>query len=106
MNKIVLANGGTLEPSTLSTLKDKCTELGYELVEEEKLKVELPKEKVYTIMQPPPPLPDITMLDSPVSNCRKVRSYHEGDSIHVSLSAERKTKTRKRIEKRNDYGNK
>lgn len=36
MNKIVLANGGTLESSTVSALKDKCAELGYELVEEEK----------------------------------------------------------------------
>lgn len=98
MNKIVLANGGTLEPSTLSTLKDKCTELGYELVEEEKLKVELTKEKVYTIMQPPPPLPDITMLDSPVSNCRKVRSYHEGDSIHYNkciIKRRKKNKNKK-----------
>lgn len=98
MNKIVLANGETLEPSTLSTLKDKCTELGYELVEEEKLKVELPKEKVYTIMQPPPPLPDITMLDSPVSNCRKVRSYHEGDSIHYNkciIKRRKKNKNKK-----------
>lgn len=98
MNKIVLANGGTLEPSTLSTLKDKCTELGYELVEEEKLKVELPKEKVYTIMQPPPLLPDITMLDSPVSNCRKVRSYHEGDSIHYNkciIKRRKKNKNKK-----------
>lgn len=98
MNKIVLANGGTLEPSTLSTLKDKCTELGYELVEEEKLKVEFPKEKVYTIMQPPPPLPDITMLDSPVSNCRKVHSYHEGDSIHYNkciIKRRKKNKNKK-----------
>lgn len=98
MNKIVLANGGTLELSTLSTLKDKCTELGYELVEEEKLKVELPKEKVYTIMQPPPPLPDITMLDSPVSNCRKVHSYHEGDSIHYNkciIKRRKKNKNKK-----------
>lgn len=98
MNKIVLANGGTLEPSTLSTLKDKCTELGYELVEEEKLKVELPKEKVYTIMQPPPPLPDITMLDSPVSNCRKVHSCHEGDSIHYNkciIKRRKKNKNKK-----------
>lgn len=45
MKKIVLANCGTLEPSTLSALKDKYTELGYELVEEEKLKVELPKRR-------------------------------------------------------------
>ena len=82
MKKIVLANCGTLEPSTLSALKDKYTELGYELVEEEKLKIELPKEKVYTIMQPPP-LPDITMLDSPVNNCKN-RSYHEGDNIHYN----------------------
>ena len=43
MKKIVLANCGTLEPSTLSALKDKYTELGYELVEEEKLKIELPQ---------------------------------------------------------------
>lgn len=84
MNKIVLANCGILEPSTLSTLKDKCTELGYELVEEEKLKVELPKEKVYTIMQPPPPLPDIQILDSPISKCKKVRSYHAGNEIHYN----------------------
>lgn len=96
MNKIVLANCGTLEPSTLSALKDKCTELGYELVEEEKLKVELPEEKVCTIMQPPP-LPDITMLDSPVSNCKK-RSYHEGDNIHYNkciIKRRKKNKNKK-----------
>lgn len=40
MNKIVLANCGTLEPSTLSTLKDKCTELGYELIEEKIIRYE------------------------------------------------------------------
>lgn len=98
MNKIVLAHCGTLEPSTLSALKDKCTELGYELVEEEKLNVELLEEKIYTIMQPPPPLPDITMLDSPVSNCRKVRSYHEGDSIHYNkciIKRRKKNKNKK-----------
>ena len=102
MNKILLANCGTLEPSTLSALKDKYTELGYELVEEEKLKVELPKEKVYTIMQPPPPLPDITMLDSPVSNCRKVRSYHEGDNIHYNkcISKRRKKNKNKKTHRR------
>ena len=97
MNKIVLTNCETLEPSTLSALKDKCTELGYELVEEEKLKVELPKEKVYTTMQPPP-LPDITMLDSPVSNCKKVRSYHEGDNIHYNkciIKRRKKNKNKK-----------
>lgn len=102
MNKILIANCGTLEPSTLFTLKDKCTELGYELVEEEKLKVELPKEKVYTIMQPPPPLPDIIMLDSPVSNCRKVRSYHEGDNIHYNkcISKRRKKNKNKKTHRR------
>ena len=92
MKKIVLANCGTLEPSTLSALKDKYTEL----VEEEKLKVELPEEKVYTIMQPPP-LPDITMLDSPVSNCKK-RSYHEGDNIHYNkciIKRRKKNKNKK-----------
>ena len=96
MNKILLANCGTLEPSTLSALKDKCTELGYELVEEEKLKIELPKEKVYTIMQPPP-LPDITMLDSPVNNCKN-RSYHEGDNIHYNkciIKSRKKNKNKK-----------
>ena len=96
MKKIVLANCGTLEPSTLSALKDKHTDLGYELVEEEKLKIELPKEKVYTIMQPLP-LPDITMLDSPVNNCKN-RSYHEGDNIHYNkciIKRRKKNKNKK-----------
>lgn len=95
MKRISIANCETLDPSTLSALKDKCTKLGYELVEEEKLKVELPK--VYTIMQPPPPLPDITMLDSPVSNCKK-RSYHEGDNIHYNkciIKRRKKNKNKK-----------
>lgn len=98
MKRISIANCETLDPSTLSALKDKCTKLGYELVEEEKLKVELPKEKVYTIMQPPPPLPDITMLDNPVSNCKKVRSYHEGDNIHYNkciIKRRKKNKNKK-----------
>lgn len=97
MKKISIVNCEELEPSTISTLKDKCAELGYELVEVEKLKVELPKEKIYTIMQPPPPLPDITMLDSPVSNCKK-RSYHEGDNIHYNkciIKRRKKNKNKK-----------
>lgn len=98
MKKIVLANCGTLEPSTLSALKDKYTELGYELVEEEKLKIELPKEKVYTIMQPPP-LPDITMLDSPVNNCKN-RSYHEGDNIHYNKCKRRKKNKNKKTHRK------
>lgn len=96
MNKIVLTNCETLEPSTLSALKDKCTELGYELVEEEKLK-EFLEEKGYTIMQPPH-LSDITMLDSPISNCKKVRSYHEGDNIHYNkciIKRRKKNKNKK-----------
>ena len=96
MKKIYIVNCEELEPSTLSTLKDKCAELGYELVKEENLKVEFPEEKVYTIMKPPP-LPDITMLDSPVSNCKK-RSYHEGDNIHYNkciIKRRKKNKNKK-----------
>lgn len=101
MNKIVLANCGTLEPSTVSALKDKCTELGYELVMEEKLKAKLPKETVYTIMQPPP-LPDITMLDSPISSWGKVRACHEGDNIHYNkcISKRRKKNKNKKTHRR------
>lgn len=97
MNKIVLANCGTLEPSTVSALKDKCTELEYELVMEEKLKVELSKETVYTIIQPPP-LPKITMLDSPISSWGKVRACHKGDNIHYNkciIKRRKKNKNKK-----------
>ena len=96
MKKIAIANCEELEPSTLSALRERCTELGYELVEEENLKVELLEEKVYTIMQSLP-LPDITMLDSPVSNCKK-RSYHEGDNIHYNkciIKRRKKNKNKK-----------
>lgn len=96
MKKIAIANCEELEPSTLSALRERCTELGYELVEEENLKVKLLEEKVYTIMQPLP-LPDITMLDSPVSNCKK-RSYHEGDNIHYNkciIKRRKKNKNKK-----------
>ena len=101
MNKIVLANCGTLEPSILSTLKDKCTESGYELIEEKKLKAELPKETVYTIV-PRPPLPDITMLDSPISSWGKVRACHEGDNIHYNkcISKRRKKNKNKKTHRR------
>lgn len=107
MNKIVLTNCETLEPSTLSALKDKCTELGYELVEEEKLK-EFLEEKGYTIMQPPH-LSDITMLDSPISNCKKsvlTMRVIIFTTINVSLNVERKTRIRKHIEGGNNYGSK
>lgn len=96
MKKIAIANCEELEPSILSALRERCTELGYELVEEENLKVEIPKEKVYTIMQSPP-LPDITMLDSPVNNCKN-RSYHEGDNIHYNkciIKRRKKNKNKK-----------
>ena len=101
MNKILLDNCGTLEPSTLSTLKDKCTESGYELIEEEKFKTELPKETVYTIMEPPS-LPDIIMLDRQISSWGKVRSYNEGDNIHYNkcISKRRKKNKNKKTHRR------